>query len=236
MNIFMELMDGSLKHLIDGIEVKIVHQFFSSMLRAIDFLRSKSLIHRDVKPENILFKRMPDGLEFRLADFGLCNHTNLAVSLVGTGHYMAPEVYFRKDQGPPVDVWSLFATLVDVLDVEKFRTSRPRTMDQVYNVLQNAAESNQLVGIKDMAILDPQSRASAGEILRRVYEEEPINDSTALHLKETVRSEKDVLRKTRRKTELQKHTGKAKITKYNVIERARRELIAADELAAETPF
>lgn len=45
------------------------------MLSALDFLDYKGIVHRDVKPENILCSLFPEGrgYHFRLSDFGLAN-------------------------------------------------------------------------------------------------------------------------------------------------------------------
>jgi len=90
------------------------------MLKALDYLACNWYIHRDVKPENILYTSIPGrDYVFQLADFGLCNVIGKATTFTGTLKYMAPEVLQNKltQQTPKVDVWSLFVTLAWVLDV-----------------------------------------------------------------------------------------------------------------------
>ncbi len=88
---------------------------------AVDHAHGQGILHRDVKPENILVDR--DG-RARLADFGLARATGdaerltLSGQVVGTPGYLAPEQVEgrRADrQGPATDVWGVGATLYRAL-------------------------------------------------------------------------------------------------------------------------
>jgi serine/threonine protein kinase len=82
---------------------------------ALEFAHQMSMIHRDVKPDNILVK--PNG-QVKLTDFGLvkdfANDQKLTgpLTVLGTPHFMAPEQYTEAQNADArCDVYSLAATL-----------------------------------------------------------------------------------------------------------------------------
>lgn len=77
-------------------------------------LHSLGVIHRDVKPDNLL--RAVDGT-LKIADFGWCADLRDApASLAGTFQYMAPEILGREGvQTEAVDVWSSGVSLLQLL-------------------------------------------------------------------------------------------------------------------------
>jgi serine/threonine protein kinase len=83
------------------------------VLDALKAAHATGIVHRDVKPANVLVD--PDGRAC-LTDFGIATATgdsSLTTSgaLIGSPSYMAPERANGEDPGPPVDLWSLGATL-----------------------------------------------------------------------------------------------------------------------------
>jgi len=99
---------------------------FSQIARALFYLHSLNILHRDVKPENILISSIPDHtgqVVAKLLDFGLSKNAgngSAAKTFVGTPCYVAPEVeYTSKGLGGtysfPADCWSLGAVLYVML-------------------------------------------------------------------------------------------------------------------------
>ena len=56
---------------------------------------SKNVVHRDVKPENIMWTIIDNTYVFQFTDFGLCNSISMAVTFAGSKLYMAPEVLWH---------------------------------------------------------------------------------------------------------------------------------------------
>ncbi len=170
--IFMPLRKGTLTSLVKTEPIpdyaKFCREVLRQMLSALDYLASKKLVHRDVKPDNILYSILPGdrGYQFQLADFGLAHHHSLATTVCGTGYYQAPELWPDKSkvyapQSHKMDVWSLYATMVAIDSGFKYL---PRTAD--YSVVLKALEEKaQGSPLEPMARRHPDRRASAAQML-----------------------------------------------------------------------
>ncbi|EAY21309.1 CMGC family protein kinase [Trichomonas vaginalis G3] len=91
--------------------------FSYQLLRALEFIHSKYIIHRDVKPQNILLNRKG---ELKLADFGLARSTFIPVDSLSTEvitrWYRPPEILLgNQNYGFPVDVWSAGCVIVEMI-------------------------------------------------------------------------------------------------------------------------
>jgi serine/threonine-protein kinase len=83
--------------------------------RGLDALHERGIVHRDVKPSNVLFEA--DGTA-ALADFGLARGTGstrltLDGQLLGTPLYLAPELIEGRDATPASDVYALGCVLYE---------------------------------------------------------------------------------------------------------------------------
>jgi serine/threonine-protein kinase len=88
---------------------------------ALDYVHFNALLHRDVKPANVMVSR--DG-EVKLMDFGIAkgeadSDLTRVGMLVGSPSYMAPEVLAGAESGPGADVWALGITLYELVTGEK---------------------------------------------------------------------------------------------------------------------
>ena len=84
-----------------------VEKVIQDIIKGVDYLHSEGILHRDLKPGNILITRNRMGQPVaKITDFGisrdLLSDQTLEQSLtagVGTPHYMAPEQFFKKKYG-----------------------------------------------------------------------------------------------------------------------------------------
>jgi serine/threonine protein kinase len=95
--------------------IRIIAQVAQGLHRA----HKQNLVHRDVKPDNILLG--PDGVA-KLADLGLVKEADTDLNLtktgrgLGTPHFMAPEQFrHAKFADPRCDIYSLGATLYQIV-------------------------------------------------------------------------------------------------------------------------
>jgi hypothetical protein len=93
---------------------------------ALDHAHSQGIVHRDVKPGNVLIR--DDGLT-KLADLGIAtaaDGTRITRSgtVLGTAAYMAPEQLEGGEVGPPTDVYALAAIAFEALSGKKGREGR----------------------------------------------------------------------------------------------------------------
>ncbi|MFF7565496.1 protein kinase [Streptomyces pseudovenezuelae] len=171
--IVMELVEGrSLADAVkeDGrIEAREAARIGMWVLRALRAAHTAGVLHRDVKPGNVLLAR--DG-RVLLTDFGIAQiegDTTITRTgeVVGSVDYLAPERVRGADPGPSADLWALGATLYTAVEGHSpFRRTTPLTtmqavVDEEPAEPRNAGPLGPVIG----ALLrkDPARRPDAAE-------------------------------------------------------------------------
>ncbi|MGH2714221.1 MAG: serine/threonine-protein kinase, partial [Thermoleophilaceae bacterium] len=167
---------------------------------ALDHAHAQGVVHRDVKPGNVLLRH--DGVT-KLVDLGIAtaqDHTRLTQSgmVLGTAAYMAPEQLEGGETSPATDVYALAVVAYEALAGQRAREGRtpmeiahriatgppPDLRDALPSAPPEAAEVLQ----RAMAHAPEDRPASTGELatgLARALEEPPTAPTRAVPLTRT---------------------------------------------------
>lgn len=149
-----------------------------SCLRALEYLHSKGVIHRDIKSDSILLTK--EG-KVKLSDFGFCARVTherpRRKSLVGTPYWMAPEVIARQYYSTEVDIWSLGIMTIEMVDGEPpYFNCRPlEAMGYIRDLnppqLKHPEKASPLLldFLSKVLVRSPEQRPTARELLKHPF-------------------------------------------------------------------
>ncbi|KAE8696188.1 Calcium-dependent protein kinase 16 [Hibiscus syriacus] len=146
------------------------------MLKVAAECHLRGLVHRDMKPENFLFKSTSEDSPLKATDFGLSDFIKPRKrfqDIVGSAYYVAPEVLKRKS-GPESDVWSI-GVITFILLCGK-RPFWDKTKDGIFReVLRNKPDFRHKPWptisesakdfVKKLLVKDPPARLTAAQAL-----------------------------------------------------------------------
>jgi len=117
--IVMEYIDGvSLRSILGKqgpLTMAAAQQVFRQLVEAVAYLHSHGLVHRDIKPDNVMVLGCPQ-ISVKLIDFGLCRKAEGATGACGTPKYYPPEMMTNACSDLfKLDVWSLGIFLYEIL-------------------------------------------------------------------------------------------------------------------------
>lgn len=115
--IFLELMEGgSLKDMIIERYINKEQYLFTDhecssimkgLLEGLNSLHSMNIVHRDIKPDNIMFKKKNDITSLKICDFGLATRIlDTEKAQCGTVVFMSPEIINKQSYDMTVDIWA----------------------------------------------------------------------------------------------------------------------------------
>ena len=174
--IAMELVEGGTL----AEEIKEARQLTTSeiveigiqLARALDYAHKRGIVHRDVKPGNIM--RVPDSNTIKVADFGICriddpeggdqNQQTQMGDVLGTPNYMSPEQVMGQKVDSRSDLFSVGVVMYKLLT-----NSLPFEGDSVISVAYKIAKSE----APPVQTLRPEIPLTLRRIVERALKKQP---------------------------------------------------------------
>ncbi|WP_452603482.1 serine/threonine-protein kinase [Saccharothrix hoggarensis] len=135
------------------------------VLRALGTAHAAGVVHRDVKPSNIMV--LPDG-GVKLADFGIAralDDPGLTVTggVMGSPGYMAPELFAGQSPSPASDLWALGATLFHAVE-GRSPFQRDSTAATMHAIMYEAPVLRRCTGPLATAVMGLLTQSPAGRL------------------------------------------------------------------------
>jgi len=152
------------------------------VIEAIDYLHKHKIVHRDMKPENLIYDSNEEGAIIKITDFGLAKQLNKTGEKMntacGTPGFVAPEILRNKAYTDKVDLWSTGVILYILLC--GFPPFYDESTAKLYGKIKRgeydfpdpywtdiSSEAKDLV--KKMLTVDPKKRYSTKQVLEHAW-------------------------------------------------------------------
>jgi calcium-dependent protein kinase len=154
---------------------------FYKIISAINYCHSIGVVHRDIKPDNILFEDESDDAEIKILDFGLSRkfsqNYSIMHSFIGTPYFVAPEV-IKQEYNYNCDMWSIGATAYMLFTgqppfndntrdkvLKSIQTDQPDFSKVKWGHVSNAAVDF----VKKLLVKNPKQRMTSQEALKHRF-------------------------------------------------------------------
>ncbi|EDL38469.1 eukaryotic translation initiation factor 2-alpha kinase 2 [Mus musculus] len=155
------------------VDKALILDLYEQIVTGVEYIHSKGLIHRDLKPGNIF---LVDERHIKIGDFGLAtaleNDGKSRTRRTGTLQYMSPEQLFLKHYGKEVDIFALGLILAELLHTCFTESEKIKFFES----LRKGDFSNDIFDNKEKSLLKkllsekPKDRPETSEILKTLAE------------------------------------------------------------------
>nr|XP_012422210.1 PREDICTED: PAS domain-containing serine/threonine-protein kinase [Odobenus rosmarus divergens] len=158
-----------------SLDEPLASYIFRQLVMAVGYLRSKSIIHRDIKDENIV---IAEDFTIKLIDFGSAAYLEkgrLFHTFCGTIEYCAPEVLMGNPyKGPELEMWSLGVTLYTLIFEENPFCELEETMEAMIQPPYLVSEDlmNLMSGLLQPV---PEQRTTLEKLVTDPWVTQPVN-------------------------------------------------------------
>ena len=134
-----EYMDRNLLEVLEespnGLDPEYIRKIIFQLVKAVDYMHSFDIVHRDVKPENLLINR---NNVLKLCDFGFARVLPKAseeiTDYVATRWYRSPELLISDpNYGKSADIWAIACILGELTDGQPIFPG-DNEMDQLFQI------------------------------------------------------------------------------------------------------
>ena len=175
MDLYIGVETYAVKFRREGVTESIATLWFSQLLKTLQILESKNVVHHDIKLENVLLDEKGN---VALSDFEMSAARSDITGkyppcVVGTPLYMAPEILCGEDYDTSANLWSLGILAFEMVsctnpwDIDVMNTSPDRIKYKIINVLPKKSPimSDLYFDLISRILKDSKSRISLEEAL-----------------------------------------------------------------------
>ncbi|XP_039717016.1 PAS domain-containing serine/threonine-protein kinase isoform X2 [Pteropus medius] len=158
-----------------SLDEPLASHIFRQLVSAVGYLRSRGIIHRDIKDENIV---IAEDFTIKLIDFGSAAYLEqgrLFYTFCGTIEYCAPEVLMGSPyKGPELEMWSLGVTLYTLVFEENPFCELEETMEAAISPPYPVSEDlmNLMSGLLQPV---PEQRTTLEKLVTDPWVTQPVN-------------------------------------------------------------
>lgn len=188
----LDFMDGGdLQGLLDGwrsfsstvsmnpgmYQASLLRRVLAALGSALMYTHSQGVLHRDVKPSNVLLSR--EFRDIKLADFGISKilaATGHCHSTVGTPYYLSPEIVSGEPYGPASDAWAVGVCLYELAALQRpFKAENQlalacQIVQQLPEPVPEGCASDIAQVVSGLLIKDPSTRLQLRDALNLLQE------------------------------------------------------------------